>query len=88
MDPTEFLELAKAADKTSLNAQGPGGQTPLVASCLQGNDKIVKKALELGADIRLGEKDGYTVLHAAAFQARRRVMRAGGDRAGARAAAT
>jgi len=53
-----------------INAKGSGEQTPLLNSVLRNNAKLVKILLELGADVTIPEKDGYTVMHAAGFQGR------------------
>jgi ankyrin repeat protein len=47
-----------------------GQQTPLMFASLTGKCKALKALLDLKADPRLGEKDGYTPLHGAAFQGR------------------
>jgi ankyrin repeat protein len=57
-------------DGADINAIGPGGQTPLMASALGGYADACKFLLEKGADPTIGEKDGYTPLHGAAFQGR------------------
>lgn len=60
--------LKKGAD---INALSPrGSQTPLMQSVLHGRMKMVKWALENGADVTIGEKDGYTPMHGAGFQGR------------------
>mmetsp|Transcript_47350 Transcript_47350/g.119863 ORF Transcript_47350/g.119863 Transcript_47350/m.119863 type:complete len:213 (+) Transcript_47350:177-815(+) len=46
------------------------GQTMLMAACLAGQANAVKYLLSKGADWRVGEKDGYTPMHGAAFQGR------------------
>jgi len=63
-------EGLSAEPKLNINAVGKGGQTPLVAAVLMGKPNAVKVLLEYGADYSIPEKDGYTVMHAAAFQGR------------------
>ena len=43
-----------------INLQGAGGQTPLMASVLQGNTENVVALLKHNPDVTIGEKDGYT----------------------------
>ena len=51
-----------------INQRGPGGQTPLMNAVLGGHTEVVKALLELGADHKIPEKDGYTPMHGAGFQ--------------------
>ena len=44
-------------------------------ACLTGKPKAVAKLLALGANPLIGEKDGYTPMHGAAFQGRAEVAR-------------
>ena len=44
-----------------------------MAGVLQGKYESVKKLLEMGADVTIGEKDGYTPMHGAAFQGRDKI---------------
>jgi hypothetical protein len=43
-----------------LNKPGPGGQTPLMNAVLSGKTSAVEALLRAGADVTIGEKDGYT----------------------------
>jgi ankyrin repeat protein len=52
-----------------------GEQTPLMTACLSGSVEAVRTLLELKANPKLGEKDGYTCLHGVAFQGRADVAR-------------
>lgn len=61
-------------DPSVLESIGNGGQTPLISAVLQGKYDSVKTLLELGANVYATEKDGYNVLHAAAFQGRAEVL--------------
>ena len=45
-----------------------GGQSPLMAASLRGSVHAVRVLLKAGADATIGESDGYTPLHGAAFQ--------------------
>ena len=53
-----------------INTIGPGGQTPLMHAVLSGKVSAVKTLLKLGADTKIGEKDGYVPIHGAGFQGR------------------
>lgn len=69
----EDADAASAAlrNGANINALSPrGSQTPLMQSVLHGRMKMVKWALENGADVTIGEKDGYTPMHGAGFQGR------------------
>ena len=62
----EDTEAASAALKAgaSINAISPRGQqTPLMQSVLHGRTKMVQFCLENGADVTIGERDGYTPMH-------------------------
>ena len=59
--------IAMGAD---INLQGAGGQTPLMASVLQGNTENVVALLKHDPDVTIGEKDGYTAFHGVGFQGR------------------
>lgn len=61
-------------DPSVLESIGNGGQTPLISAVLQGKFRSVETLLELGANVYATEKDGYNVLHAAAFQGRAEVL--------------
>ena len=62
-------------DGADLNFQLEGSlQTPLVHAILTGKFSVVEMLFELGADSRIVEKDGYDILHAAAFQGRAMIL--------------
>ena len=50
-----------------INQKGPGGQTPLMAAVLKGKFDAFKHLLGHGADVFIGENDGYTPVHGAGF---------------------
>ena len=54
----------------TINRPGLGGQTPLMFSVLNGYVWAVKVLLEHGANVNIGEQDGYTPMHGAGFQGR------------------
>ena len=65
-----------SASKKELNKRGQGGQTPLMASVLGGNDLAVKCLLESkDVDVNIGENDGYTPMHGAGFQGRAKIAK-------------
>ena len=66
------IENVRAAlsQNPRLNERGGGGQTALMSSCLRGYADVALLLLSHGADINIGEKDGYTCLHGAGFQGR------------------
>lgn len=53
-----------------MNTRGSGGQTALMFSVLSGKKNAVELLLKAGADVTIGEKDGYTPMHGAGFQGR------------------
>lgn len=60
--------LLRAADAASFLVSH--GHSPPIskAACLAGKHKVVQKLFAAGANWRIGEKDGYTCMHGAAFQ--------------------
>lgn len=69
----EFSLLQFASDKDVLDKKGPGKQTPLMAAVLGGKDKAVAILLEKGANVNLGEQNGYRPMHGAGFQGRSKI---------------
>eukprot|EP00760_Papus_ankaliazontas_P031889 PhM_4_TR5520/c0_g1_i1/m.48877 len=69
------LKAALEAHPESLNSQGDGGQTPLMFACLLGKPAAVEFLLDNGAQLELGERDGYTCPHGAGFQGHASVVR-------------
>ena len=72
----EDIDAAATALKegANINALSPRGlQTPLMQSVLHGRAKMVKFFLENGADVNIGERDGYTPMHGAGFQGRKEI---------------
>eukprot|EP00545_Synedropsis_sp_CCMP1620_P010407 CAMPEP_0119015526 /NCGR_PEP_ID=MMETSP1176-20130426/11180_1 /TAXON_ID=265551 /ORGANISM="Synedropsis recta cf, Strain CCMP1620" /LENGTH=200 /DNA_ID=CAMNT_0006968825 /DNA_START=59 /DNA_END=661 /DNA_ORIENTATION=+ len=69
---TEALEAGADIDVIDKNS----GQTPLMAAILRGKTETAKLLLKKGADVTIGEKDGYTPAHGAGFQGRPAVMEA------------
>lgn len=64
----EDVDAANAALKAgaNINSKSPrGAQTPLMQSVLHGRTKMVEWCLENGADVTIGERDGYTPMHGA-----------------------
>lgn len=53
-----------------IDAVGEGGQTPLMRACLTGKVEALRYLLAAGADINIGEKDGYICPHGIGYQGR------------------
>ena len=62
-DPISFLNHQEQSTE----------QTPLLAAALAGQTEIVNQLLEIGVDVTIPEKDGYTVMHAAAISRERKL---------------
>lgn len=73
-DDSDAIRNAVVNNGVDINQIGPGGQTPLVSAVLKGKLSAVKTLLDLGADVTIPEKDGYTVMHAAGFQGRHEIL--------------
>ena len=58
-------------DKTG----GPTGQTPVMYAVLAGNKEAVEILMDSGADDTIGDDNGYTPMHGAAFQGRAEIAR-------------
>ena len=58
--PIDTLYLKEGQKEKIINELGPGGQTPLMHAVLSGKIQAVKYLLKQGADVTIGEKDGYT----------------------------
>ena len=69
-DDVENLKDLLSKHPLIIDRPGPGGQTPLMAAVLMGSTKCTDFLLKQGADHTIGEKDGYTPVHGAAFQGR------------------
>ena len=54
---------------------GSGKQTPIMAATLSGSYDVVQYLLSKGANVKIGEKDGYTPMHGAAFQGRANIAK-------------
>ena len=74
-DDAAAIERLVGADKSVLDETGPGGQSPTMHGVLQGKSKAVATLIKLGADLTVGEKDGYTPMHGAGFQGRAKVAK-------------
>ena len=59
-DSMAGIKQALKENPKIINSRGPGEQTPLMHAVLQGKVKAVKYLLKKGADVTIGEKDGYT----------------------------
>ena len=67
-NPINYIFSDLISNGEDINQRGPGGQTPLMNAVLSGQTEVVKALLELGADHKIPEKDGYTPMHGAGFQ--------------------
>ena len=74
-DDAAAIERLVGADNSILDEPGPGGQSPTMHGVLQGKSKAVATLIKLGADLTVGEKDGYTPMHGAGFQGRAKVAK-------------
>ena len=73
----DTVERVKAAlaEGANINVQDElNGQTPLMRATLHGWSSMVTFLLDQGADVNIGEKDGYTPAHGAGFQGRAKIM--------------
>jgi ankyrin repeat protein len=59
-EDVEGIEALVASKPALLNKAGSGGQTPLMSAVLSGKAKAVEVLLKSGADVTIGEQDGYT----------------------------
>lgn len=57
-----------------VNSRGRYGHTPLIAAAVVGSEAIVRLLLSHGADVHVGDSEGYSALDAAAFHGRARVV--------------
>jgi ankyrin repeat protein len=64
----DVIDNLLSKEKQLLNTQDQVGQTPLMAAVMAGSLEAADMLLKLGADPLIGEVDGYTPMHAAAFQ--------------------
>ncbi|CAB9513413.1 and SAM domain-containing protein 6 [Seminavis robusta] len=63
------------AEGANINVQDEvNGQTAVMRATLHGWTSIVAYLLDQGADVSIGEKDGYTPPHGAGFQGRAKIM--------------
>jgi hypothetical protein len=60
--------LLRAADAASFSVSHCQSSPISKAACLAGKHKVVQKLFAAGANWRIGERDGYTCMHGAAFQ--------------------
>ena len=73
----DTVEKAKAAlaEGANINIKDEvNGQTPLMRATLHGWNSLVTYLLDQGADVNIGEKDGYTPAHGAGFQGRTKIL--------------
>jgi ankyrin repeat protein len=69
-------EALLVSHKYDINAKDEAsGQTALMRATLVGSTNCVEILLQLGADVTISEKDGYTPMHGAGFQGRAKVAK-------------
>ena len=61
----------------SVNDRDSFGATPLLIAVVAGQEKMVDLLLSKGADPHLSAKDGYTLMHGAAFSGKKSLIRKG-----------
>ncbi|TRY62647.1 hypothetical protein TCAL_11963 [Tigriopus californicus] len=79
----EFLALLRVSDLSKIemflrehsedldvNQFNEFGDTPIHEACVQGNLNLVKCLVQYGADSRLSNRDGFTLMHLASFSGR------------------
>lgn len=74
---SDSVDRTKAAlsEGANINVQDEvNAQTALMRATLHGWSGIVTYLLDQGADVNIGEKDGYTPAHGAGFQGRAKIM--------------
>lgn len=54
------VEKELQSNPNELNKIGSGGQSPLMNAVLSGKTEVVRFLLQEGADVTIGEQDGYT----------------------------
>ena len=54
------VEKELQLNPNELNKIGSGGQSPLMNAVLSGKTEVVRFLLQEGADVTIGEQDGYT----------------------------
>jgi ankyrin repeat protein len=61
----------------SVNDRDAFGATPLLIAVVAGQEKMVDLLLSKGADPHISAKDGYTLMHGAAFSGKKSLLRKG-----------
>jgi len=76
MDNIEAVRSA-IENGADVNHRGEGGQTPVMQAVLRGQYEMVQMLLGLNPkpDLTIGEENGYTPMHGAAFQGRPSIIR-------------
>lgn len=66
-DQSEWIRLLRNCVGVNVNVFDGDGQTPLHQSVIEGNLEMVKLLVQLGADVRLTNRDGWNALHIATY---------------------
>jgi ankyrin repeat protein len=61
------LRELKILDPELLNAKNHEGKTPLLLAIENGNSEFVQRLIRQGADVQLGDNNGVTPAHLAAY---------------------
>ena len=74
----EYQVVEKLLNKGhSVNDRDAFGATPLLIAVVAGQEKMVDFLLAKGADPHISAKDGYTLMHGAAFSGKKSLLRKG-----------
>ena len=59
--------LVEQSENIDVNQFSKDGQTPIHKACQQGNLPLVKLLVQYGANVKLTNRSGFSLLHLAAF---------------------
>ncbi|GAU98479.1 hypothetical protein RvY_09618-2 [Ramazzottius varieornatus] len=69
--PPSHVKSSYNNNQINVNVYDADGWTALHRCCISGNLELLKKLVELGADIKLASRDGWNALHLAAYNGHR-----------------
>jgi len=67
----DLKEVKRLLKQKNINSRDPFGATPLIVAMVSGKEEIVDFLLSRNADPLISAKDGYTLIHAAAFSGKK-----------------